>query len=82
MLYYKFKNYEEFKELFGIVKHGNGNKSRKNKILLAFIKNEELLHNAVISGNYTLLHVSDIVTMKNMVTDEIIRSSNDNRSLI
>ena len=27
MLYYKFKNYEEFKELFGIVKHGNGNKS-------------------------------------------------------
>lgn len=75
MLYYKFKNYEEFKELFGIVKHGNGNKSRKNKILLAFIKNEELLHNAVISGNYTLLHVSDIVTMKNMVTDEIIRSS-------
>lgn len=82
MLYYKFKNYEEFKELFGIVKHGNGNKSRKNKILLAFIKNEELLHNAVVSGNYTLLHVSDIVTMKNMVTDEIIRSSNDNRSLI
>ena len=29
MLYYKFKDYEEFKELFGIVKHGNGNKSRK-----------------------------------------------------
>ena len=33
MLYYKFRNYEEFKELFGIVKHGNGNESRKNKIL-------------------------------------------------
>lgn len=29
MLYYKFKNYEEFKELFGIVKHGNGNKKQK-----------------------------------------------------
>ena len=35
MLYYNFNNYEEFKELFGLVKHGNGVKSRKNKILLA-----------------------------------------------
>ena len=24
MLYYKFKNYEEFKDMFGIIKHGNG----------------------------------------------------------
>ena len=38
MLYYNFNNYEEFKELFGLVKHGNGVKSRKNKILLSFIK--------------------------------------------
>ena len=53
MIYYKFKNYEEFKELFGIVKHGNGNKSRKNKILLSFIKNKKLLHNVVVSGDYT-----------------------------
>lgn len=81
MLYYKFKNYEEFKELFGIVKHGNGNKSRKNKILLSFIKNKEQLHNAVVSGDYTLLHISDITTMKNEVTNEIIKSSNDNRKL-
>ena len=36
MLYYNFNNYEEFKELFGLVKHGNGVKSRKNKILLSF----------------------------------------------
>lgn len=77
MLYYKFKNYEEFKELFGIVKHGNGNKSRKNKILLAFIKNKELLHNAVVSGDYTLLHISDITTMKNTVIEKIIRSGGE-----
>lgn len=81
MLYYKFKDYEEFKELFGIVKHGNGNKSRKNKILLSFIKNKEQLHNAVVSGDYTLLHISDITTMKNVVTNEIIKNSNDNRKL-
>ena len=49
MLYYKFKNYEEFKELFGIVKHGNGNKSRKNKILLAFhISDITTMKNTVI----------------------------------
>ena len=39
MLYYKFKNYEEFKDMFGIIKHGNGVCSRKNKILLAYILN-------------------------------------------
>ena len=81
MLYYKFKNYEEFKELFGIVKHGNGNKSRKNKILLAFIKNKELLHNAVVSGDYTLLHISDITTMKNTVIEKIIRSGGEDETL-
>ena len=44
MLYYKFQNYEEFKEIFGLNYHSNGTKSRKNKILLAFIKDRKLLH--------------------------------------
>lgn len=35
-----FKNYEEFKELFGIVEHGNGVKSRRNKILLSYYKSD------------------------------------------
>jgi hypothetical protein len=39
-----FKNYEEFKVLFGVVEHGNGVKSRKNKILLACLKDRKLLH--------------------------------------
>ena len=43
MLYYNFKNYEEFKNLFGIVKHGNNHESRKNKILLAYLKDKNLL---------------------------------------
>jgi hypothetical protein len=34
MLYFPIKNYDEFKELFGMQQHDNGNKSRKNKILL------------------------------------------------
>lgn len=43
MLYYNFKNYEEFKEIFGIIEHGNGVKSRKNKIMLALWKDRRFL---------------------------------------
>lgn len=42
MLYYNFKNYEEFKERFGIKRDENGKMVRKNKILLAWAKNKEL----------------------------------------
>ena len=44
MLYFDFKDYEGFKELFGIVEHGNGVKSRKNKILLSLYKERKYLH--------------------------------------
>ena len=45
MIYIKaFKNYEEFKELFGVNEHGNGEKSRRNKILLSVFKSKTLLH--------------------------------------
>lgn len=81
MLYYKFRNYEEFKELFGIQPHGNSAKSRKNKILLAFIKNRELLHAATTSGDYHLLHISSMSELKQVVTEEIIRSGSDDASL-
>ena len=64
MLFYKFKNYEEFKSIFGIQHHTNGAKSRKNKILLAYIKNQELLHQAVESNDYTLLHLTSITDLK------------------
>ena len=64
MLYYNFKNYEEFKERFGIQEHGNGEKSRKNKILLSFLKNKELLHEAVTTGNFYLLHISNMSVLR------------------
>lgn len=48
MLYFKnFKNHEEFKEFFGVVEHGNGNKSRRNKVLLACLKNREFFKHVV-----------------------------------
>ena len=77
MLYYKFQNYEEFKELFGLNYHSNGTKSRKNKILLSFIKNRALLHDAVKTGNYELLHISDMQTLKQVVTGKIRDAATD-----
>lgn len=48
MLYYNFKNYEEFQELFGVIEHGNGVKSRKNKILLALYKDKGALRRHIL----------------------------------
>lgn len=80
MLYYKFQNYEEFKELSGIQKHGNGVCSRKNKILLAFIKNRELLHKAIATGDTRFLRISSMPELKKLLTQEISRQSqNDER---
>ena len=77
MLYYKFQNYEEFKDLFGLNYHSNGTKSRKNKILLSFIKNRALLHTAVTTGNYELLHISDMQTLKQTVIGKIRDAATD-----
>lgn len=49
MLYYNFKNYEEFKQLFGIIEHGNGTKSRNNRILLAMFKSKGFIRNFLIN---------------------------------
>ena len=74
MLYYKFQNYEEFKSIFGIQYHGNGSKNRKNKILLAYIKNRDLLHEAVKTGDFTLLHISNIPDLKQEMKKRIKQS--------
>ena len=74
MLYYKFKNYDKFKSIFGIQYHGNGSKNRKNKILLAYIKNRELLHEAVKTGDFTLLHISNIPDLKQEMKKRIKQS--------
>ena len=50
MLFYNFKNYEEFKELFGMTTHGNGVVSRNNKILLALYKSRTWLHIHIKTG--------------------------------
>ncbi len=81
MLYYNFKNYEEFKELFGIQKHGNGQKSRKNKILLAYLKDPKLLREATTTGDYTMLHISSMAELKQLTMAMIISSGGEDSEL-
>ena len=46
MLYYNF-NYKEFTYRFGMTEHNNGKKSRRNKVLLNFIKDRNLLKECI-----------------------------------
>ena len=82
MLYYNFQNYEGFQERFGIVEHGNGEKSRRNKVLLSFIKQPRLLREARESGDYTLLNIPNMVELKKELWDRIIRSSTSSGELM
>ncbi len=81
MLYYNFKNYDEFNNLFGIIKHGNNTQGRKNKILLAYLKDKSLLHQAVTNNDYMLLHISDMTELEYRMEKEIIRSGIEDASL-
>ncbi len=81
MIYYKFRNYEEFKELFGIQYHANGAKSRKNKILLSYIKDKKLLHDAVTSGDFSLLHISSMAELKQKINERIMMSAETDETL-
>lgn len=60
MIYIKsFKNYEEFKQIFGVVEHENCVKSRKNKILLACLKDRKLLHWWLMFKERAEIHEAD-----------------------
>ena len=74
MLYYNFKDYAGFKERFGMIEHGNGEKSRKNKILLAYIKQPSLFKQAVETGDYSLINIASMSELKQ--TDVMTRTFN------
>lgn len=79
MLYYDFTDYEDFKERFGIIHHGNGTKNRKNKILLAYIKNKDLLHQARVNNDYSLLHISSMSELKQVMMKRVQDSGIEKR---
>lgn len=52
MLYFDFKDYEEFKQIFGIERDEKGKLLRKNKILLSWVTNKELFKECVRRAFY------------------------------
>lgn len=74
MLAFDFCGYEGFKSRFGIMVHGNGTKSRRNKILLNYIKNPALIREARITGDYSLLHISNMTDLKKVMFEHIMDS--------
>lgn len=81
MLYYGFQNYEVFNQTFGMVRHGNGVQSRKNKVLLTYIKDRKRLHEAASSNRYDHLRLSDMAGLEMMVEREILKSGSEDANL-
>lgn len=81
MLAYDFLGFEGFKARFGIVEHGNGTKSRRNKILLNFIKSKEIIKYCRESGDYSLLHISNMADLKKILFERIQESASHDLSL-
>ena len=81
MLYYNFNGLDGFKARFGLVEHGNGEKSRKNKILLAYIKQPSLFKQASETGDYSLINISSMSELKQMMLERIQQSGHDDENL-
>ncbi len=81
MLSYPFKNFEEFTELFGITQHGNGVKSRKNRILLSYLKQPGLLKKVRETGDDSLINIRSMAELRQVMLDHIQQSGKDDASL-
>ena len=81
MLYIKsFSNYTEFQEIFGVRVFGE-EKARKNKILLALLKDRETLRRAVETGDYTLLSIRNMVDLRNICIGRLHESGARSKNL-
>lgn len=81
MLYYSFRNFDEFKSIFRTEKRDNGVTVRKNKILLAHLKNPGLFRYCRETGDYGLLEVKDMAGLRNAVFNAVCRSGKEDGSL-
>lgn len=81
MLAYDFCGFEGFKARFGLLEHGNGEKSRRNKILLSFIKSKSVLNYCRETGDYSLVHISNIADLKKILFERIQESASHDISL-
>ena len=69
MLFYNFGGYDGFKEIFELREHGNGVKSRRNAILLAFFKSPKILNWARKHPRWKLLEIDSMTKLFNRCID-------------
>ena len=81
MLVFNIKDYEDFQRLFGLESHGNGVKSRKNKILLQHIKNPALIKYCREHNDWSLLHIRSMAELKQLVLERIRENGMDDPNL-
>lgn len=81
MLLFRIRNYEDFNFLFGVESHGNGVKSRKNKILLQHLKNPALIRYCREHNDFDLLHIRSMAELKQMVLCQIRETGKANQNL-
>ena len=74
-----FQNPQEFNEIFGMVRHGNGVVSRKNKILLAFYKSKSVWEYVRFHDEYDLWF--GIKTMQTLFNTLIRKMHNESYNL-
>ncbi len=69
---------EGFNCRFGIIEHDNGKKTRRNRILLDFIKDRKLLRKAIITDNFSLLNISNMAGLKKIMFEVLVSSIGGN----
>jgi len=77
MLLFNFSDYDDFQYLFGIEHHGNGAKSRRNKILLQHLKNRALIRYCRERDDWSLLHIRSMADLKKIVLQAVQDSDKD-----
>ena len=75
-----FRNYEEFKEIFGVRKF-DGRKARNNKILLSLLKDRKLFKESVKSGDLSLFGIKNMVDLRNIIYQKLRNSGAHTKKL-
>ena len=81
MLLFNIHDYDDFKYIFGLESHGNGVKSRKNKILLQHLKSPALIKYCREHNDFSLLHIRNMADLKQLVLEAIQYSGKHDSTL-
>lgn len=81
MLLFNIHDYDDFKYLFGLENHGNGVKSRKNKILLQHLKNPALIKYCREHNDWSLFRVRNMAELKQLALGYIRESGKSDSNL-